>query len=228
MDKIILNDDLLKIAVSKYQENYFNRTIFNEENYETSKAFEKRIEKIIKSEKNLYHRVTLTTVRKVICVLVAILILLLSSLTVGAVREKIANLLIHTFARHDTVTADISKDEEYPTKLEKVYVLGDIPEGYELTDKSVIESSSVFIYYKDDLFIVFQQFIKSHYSSNADNEHSVSFEETYNNQKYLVRITDDNLCNIVWDDGEYIFDLVGYFPKETLFEMSENLKIDNN
>ncbi len=217
-------DNILSQAVSGYINNWLSGDEFREDEFKTTKSFEKKMSKMIKSQHNVYHKLTLTRARKALCAAAIIIALLLSSLSVGAVRDFVANFFVEHFNTHDSISAN-TEEGTYPTKLEKIYELGYIPEGYKLADKSVIDTSSTYMYINKDKYIVFEQSVKSHFNSNVDNEFSTQTTEVYKGKEYYVSDHNDGSYTLIWDGGEYIFDITAYLPKETLFDLCSSLKV---
>lgn len=217
-------DNVLKQAFKEYMEERLDSDIYREDEFETSKSFEKKMSKMIKSQHNVYHKLTLTRARKVLCIAAIIIAILLSTLSVGAVRDFVANFFVEHFKTHDSISAN-TEEGTYPTKLEKIYELGYIPEGFILQDKSIIANSASYLYFKGEKPLMFEQYTKDSYSTDMDNEFSTQTTEVYKGKEYYVSDHNDGSYTFIWDDGEYIFDITAYLPKETLFDLCNSLKI---
>ena len=220
-------DDILRQAFREYMDQRLESDICREDDFATSEAFEKKMKKMIKSEHNIYHKLTLNRTRKVLCIAAIIVALLLSSMSVGAVRELVANFFVSHFSNHDKLIAN-KEEGTYPTKLEKLYELPYIPEGYELADESVLDKSATYIYSNENNFIAFEQWTKGHFSENIDNEFTTQSTEVYNGQEFYVNEHKDGSYTFIWDNGEYIFDLCAYLPKETMIDLCTSLKVKKN
>lgn len=223
-------DEILKAAIKEYVEEKLESDVYCNNEFETSANFEKKISKLLKAERSIYHKATLTTVRKVICVLIAVLILLLSTLSVDAVRDYIADFFIEHFSVYDTVSLKQSEVKNYPTTLESLYELGYIPKGYSLADKSQMDNSVSYIYLdQKGNNIIFSQDTQDSYSSNIDNEHTTNYSETVDGQEYLINVFEDEdlekpTITIIWDNREYIFTLFGNLTKKEMLNMCKSLK----
>lgn len=227
MKKTIISDELMKKAMLIYEEKFFDINRINNEEVEFSEKFQKKISKTIKSENSLYHRATLTKTRKAICVFVAILVLLLSMLSVGAIREAIAGFFVNYHKGYNTIRAE-KTNTDYPKKLEKVYELGEVPEGYILSNEHIGTEDATYLYLCEDNSLMFVQYTKNTYSSNADNENSKYTVEEYNGQKFYVQTIIDGSYIFRWDDGEYIFFLSADLPKKDIVHLCTTLKIKEN
>ncbi len=224
----VLTDNLLNEAIEIYESNWLFSEKFDESKFITSEKFNKKIQRIIKSRNNIYYKVTLTGMRRTICVFVAIIVLFCCSLSVGAVRNAIKEFFINTFATHDRITANVENTKEYPETLEKIYELGYVPSGFELVDSSVDTSNATYMYASNDSMIIFMQDVKTVYSSNIDNENSLKSIETHNNQEYVIYTWENSEdIKIILDNGEYIFSLSGNLNKNEAIKMCNSLKIKN-
>lgn len=228
MNNSILTDNLLCDALKIYQSDWFENTIFDKSEFETSQKFEKKMEKIIKSRSSFYHKVTLTGLRRVACAIVAIIILFCCSLTVGAVRNAIKDFFIKTFSTHDRITASENVSKKYPKTIEKIYELGYVPEGFELTDKIIDSTSTTYSYFNNDFskVVFFQQLTKSSWAIGQDNENSTKSIEIINDIEVVIYTsTNSSDISLFWNNGEYFFSLSGTFNKNEAIEMCKSLKI---
>jgi hypothetical protein len=232
MAEVNICDNILRQAFQEYMEEKLDSNIYRDESFSTSKSFEKKMSKMIKSEHNVYHKMTLTKARKALCVAIAIIILLLSSLSVGAVRDFIANFYIQHFDTHNTLTAMLDDNENYPTKIEKVYKLSSIPKGYELSYEDITDNDVSYLYSNSEgKNMLFTQDIKSIFDIDIDNEYSNATAEVYQGQLYFVNVFDSDYAEgarvtIIWDNGSYIFCLSAELPKETMLDLCSSLKIE--
>lgn len=229
MAKLNSYDNILEQAFNEYMKERLESGIYREDSFKTSESFEKKMSKMIKSQHNVYHKVTLTRARKVLCVAIAIIILLLSSLSVGAVRDFIGNFFIKHFATYDTITAMLENTENYPTKLEELYELSSMPDEFELEDSIVVDNMASYFYRIDDKKTLwFDQQTKKSFSISQDNEYSKATYEEYKNQVYYISEMKNEAgreLTIIWDNGKYIFLLSADLPKETMLDLCSSLKI---
>lgn len=226
MSKILLDDELLKDAVSIYQDRYFAKTEFNENEFETSSSFDNKITKMIKSEHSLYHRMTLTNARKVMCVFVAILMLIVSSLGVGATKNIFGGFYITPGVGNDQVNEVIEEGASYPQVIEKYYKV-DIPDEFKLVTKDVCESWADY-YYESEVDIsdlCFEQYVRGMVGLQIDNLHTKISEVEYKGQEYFFAKSSYGGINIWWNNGEYLFCLSSNaLPQDVMFEIAASLK----
>lgn len=221
---MIRYEDALRQAFSEYMHERLCSNIYREDKFVTSKSFDKKMSKMLKSEHSLYHKATLTRARKILCVAAVILALLLSSLSVGAVRDLIANFFVRQYSDHNTMSAN-TEETGYPDKLEEVYELGYVPDGYKLQDEIITKKDATYLYFNDKNAIAFTQSTKDYFDVNVDNEHSRHVTETYNGQEYYFVYSDEGEIEIIWDNGRYVFLLFANLPKETMLDLCNSLKI---
>ena len=217
-------DEILRQAFHEYMDEKLGSSIYRDDEFQTSKSFEKKMSKMIKSEHNFYHKLTLTRARKILCVAAIIIAILLSALSVEAVRNFVANLFVTQHSNHNTFMANVD-DGHYPDKLEELYELGYIPEGYKLFEKNVSEESATYIYNSEEDSLIFSQITKTAFKSNWDNKHSEQKTEVYKNQEYYIINYENGENVIIWDSGEYIFTLSANLSKKTLFSLCDTIII---
>ena len=92
-----LNNEKLKQALGIVAEEEF-KNLSDELPFTPSQEFEKKMEKLIKRAKKPYYKYTSTGMRRAICVIAAILVLMLSTLSVNAVRDTVDELFIRVFS----------------------------------------------------------------------------------------------------------------------------------
>ena len=216
----------LSTAAEAYMINRLTNGSISTEQFVTSKSFEKRINKLIKSEHNLYYKFTLTRARRLLCAAIIIILLLASMLSVGAVREMIANFFVEHFSDHNTVSSNtISKI--HPKKIEKLYELSNIPEGFTLFDESVDATNASYLYLNNKNSILFEQNTKNSFSINVD-DHLKYNSVIINNQEYLVyKYNNQNGCVIIWDNGEYIFTISTTLSSKTSLNLCNSIVLKN-
>ena len=222
-----MNESVLKQALTQTADEMIFNEFFDCENvsFTPSNTFNKKIDKLCKSYDKITFKLTYTRLRKTVCVFVAVLIILLSSLTVGAVRNAIANFFVEHFSNHAVVTYNepTAKAEQYPETVEKVYEL-DGSYGFELVDFDKAANIVYSFYTKDEYAIVLKQYTKKSYSENIDNEQSKIDYETINGREYIVKKIESQY-DIIFDNGEYIFSITSNLDKDNIIDIFESLKI---
>lgn len=165
-----------------------------------------------------------TAGRRTACIIILILVLSVSSLTVKAVREAVYNFISKAFGDHVAVSVSSESEWDYPTEIEDVYEITDLPDGFEMTDY-MNNSVAVFCeYFKGDKYIFLDQYVRDAYVINFDNEHS--HFETYTDetgQEYLVHNTGHSYC-FIWDNGDYILQISSNLDKDEIGKLCMSTK----
>ncbi|MBR2108410.1 MAG: DUF4367 domain-containing protein [Ruminococcus sp.] len=114
----------------------------------------------------------------------------------------------------------------YPTKLEIIYEIGFIPEGYELAEEEIAENHALFSYVNNSDSLIFEQQTKDIFSGNVDNRLYSKAKEIYSGQTFIIyKSKTDNTTLMVWDNGEYVFNMSSRLSKKIMFELYDSLKI---
>lgn len=227
-----MNENILKQALIETSDEMILNEYSDCENvtFKPTETFNKKAKRLCNSYDKMTFKLTYTRARKAVCVFVAILILMLSSLSVGAVRDALANFSIKHFSNHAIVTYNepTTKTNQYPKTIEKVYEIDSIPEGYSLIDCAVTDISADTIYLSNNGQIFLQQVVKDKYDTRIDNENSSISHETINGKEYIIqknKISKD--FTLIWDNGEYIFSITSNLDKDSIIKICESLKIKN-
>ena len=222
-----MNENILKQALIETSDEMLLNEYSDCENvtFTPTETFNKKAKRLCNSYDKMTFKLTYTRVRKAVCVFVAILILMLSSLSVGAVRDAIANFFIKHFSNHAVVTYNepTTKSNQYPKTIEKVYKV-DTSLGFELSDFDNADNVVYSFYAKDEYAIILKQYTKEAYSENIDNEQTKITYETINGQDYIIRKIQTQY-DIIWDNGEYIFSITSNLDKDSIIKICESLKI---
>lgn len=223
-----MNNSILKQALIMTADEMVLSEFLDVENIEISfsDSFEKKLKKLCAGYDKISFKLTRTRARKVVLILVAIIVMMLASLSVGAVRDALSNFFFTHFSNHDVVEYKESEkaDKEYPKTIEKIYEIESVPQGYELIDYSATETSVETIYLSNGGQIVLEQVVKQEYQIHIDNENTTKSRETINGIEYIIYQNEYDTI-FVWDDGEYIFTITSNLSKNKIINMCENLKV---
>ena len=81
-----------------------------------------------------------------------------------------------------------------------------VPEDFELINK---QSTATYIkqkYTNGNRFIIYKQIFKEHYSTNYDNEKTITENYTdKNGQEYIIINNDDIEYTVIWKDSDYVY-----------------------
>lgn len=195
------------------------------ENYEFSKDYLNKKEKLIKNQSRIYYPLIKTTGRRIASAIIAAAIM--GTTTVAAyapARNAIKNFFLRIFNDHSVVSVQHdSKDiGDHKSKIEKQYSIT-VPEGFVLDEsESVSTSSNIGLrYYSENKSesIYFDQYTADSYSSYYDNErgHFKFSSDKFGNEFMIY--TNDDFINILWDNGEYIFSLSGEISESEIMDI---------
>lgn len=215
----VINADMLTQAFELYEEK-LALGYASGESFTPSQDFDKKMNKMIKSQTSLYHRATLTKTRRVILVAAILVTVLTASLCVDAVREKIFSFFITSGRQVDVVEYDTGSSYQSAFEaLKPAY----IPKGYTLEDKGSDEQSAYFYYTKGDNYLSIEQFAASEYKSAVDAEFKTATEESIDGVKYIVKTSDDGMTMLIFDKNESVFEIVGFEPKSELLKVAASI-----
>ncbi len=217
MDKVI-SRDMLVSALEIYENKMLDSAA--EESFVPSKAFDKKMKKLIGSQTSLYGKLTLTKSRKVITVFAAALIVLLSALSVGAIRETILSFFVER-GDYRVIEYNTENDTNAPKTLKSLYSPTSIPKGYTLTDKGGDDFHAYRVFSKGELFISLKQFTKSAYKSAFDLK-SMD-KERFGGIDFVVQTEDDSVV-LIWEKDGYVFEMSGFVSKEELLNTACSLE----
>lgn len=192
---------------------------------EFSGKFERKMDKLIKRRNKPYFKLICTGGRRAACIIIAIIILSVSSLSVGAVREAIHDFIMNIFGNHTTVSVNSDSERDYPTTIEEEYEISNLPDGFELSDYNRDKGTLFSAYFNEDKYIFFEQFVHDSYSGYFDNEHSeIEYYDDESGQEYLIQNTGHDYC-ISWDNGNYILQIISNLDKNDILSLCESTKL---
>ena len=153
-------------------------------------------------------------------------VILASTLTVSAIRDPFFEMVKTFFDDH----VELSFDGEKKYKIEEIYGLTVIPNGFELTDES-INSNSVFRDYENkDGNIISSSQMSTGYDTtvHVDTENSNNQTVTVDGMEiYVVKSKRDDVTAAFWGNDGYSFNLVyfGSIDVDALSEMISDIQI---
>lgn len=217
----ILNDDILTAALAIYEDDFLASKV-EDESFAPSAGFERKMEKLIKSQTNVYYKITRTRARKAAAIAVAAALIIASVMSVGAVRELILSFFVSHESGVDVIEyateADSSMDI-FETQSPRADVLSLLPKGYKLTEDSATAQSALTLYSNGSDYLSIEQFAKEAYTSASDSDFSEIETLSYEGREYIIRTSED-MVMLVWEDGGSVFEEVGFLPKETMLKIA--------
>lgn len=219
----------LNSIVEAYYNDLINTDITPVKNHKYSEKYQRRIKEAIsvfdtekKPKAHLIRR------RIILAIVIAALI---GTITVAAY-EPARKFFLSIFSDHTEVTPaeNSSEIDRHKTAIEKKYSIT-VPAGYVLEKESSVETDEMIIqvYYLNSdrtKSIVFKQLTRELYNVSVDNEDTELVSKfDKNGREILVHNYNDLSTSLIWDDGEYIFELSGEMSESELIDMPLPLKI---
>lgn len=161
-------NNALRMAVSAE----FSHITSNEESidYRFSEHFEKKMEKLMRSQKKPYYRLFNTAAKRVAMVGIVFMLLFGTAFSVKAIREPIIDFIVDI---HDTFVRFLFEGDT-TNKIAKEFKITEIPDGFRQTGYEQNEGR-ILSFYKNNTGIEFRffQIITDGTMSDVDNEHTL-------------------------------------------------------
>lgn len=208
--------------VDSYYDELMSTDITDVKDHKYSDKYNRRIEEAFavfeESNQPKPHRLR----RKIIIALVAAA--LIGTITVAAY-EPARRFFMNLFSDHTEVTPDDGSLEMDTHKafIEKDYSVT-VPNGFVLDKDNLVETDTFVIktYYNKTTSktLMFEQMVKSSYKANYDNkQYEFVTQLDKNGQEIMIHSNGKSSVSIIWDNGEYIFELYGDMSKEELLQI---------
>ena len=220
----------LKKLVPLYCDELNSLDLSSYENYKFSKDYLNKKEKLIKSQNRIYYPLIKTTGRRIASAIIAAAIM--GTTTVAAyapARNAIKNFFLRFFNDHSVVSVQYDSEDigDHKSRIEKQYSIT-VPDGFVLDENESVSTDDHIglCYYSNDRSksIYFDQYTADSYFSYYDNErgHFKSSLDKSGNEFMLY--TNDDFINILWDNGEYIFELSGDMSESEIMDIYYSVK----
>lgn len=188
-----------------------------------SEEFEKKMWKLIYGNK--FHTVHRTTKRRIFTyIMVAIIAAVITACSVEPLREFFKKFFMEVFGTHTTV--QYIEDDEVPDFIEDIYMIT-TPTDFELTYQDKVNEWSPLVgweYRQDNYYIFFTQYVKSKYDIDVNTEnHKLEYIEINGNDGYIIDLG-NNEYYISWENGDYVFDIIGNIDKKELVFVANSVK----
>lgn len=199
----------------------------------TSKAFEKKMQKLIKEQRRTPKtNKILRYMKQTVAAILAVAILSFSGLmTVEAYREKVIEIVVHVFHELTDYRFASEKSEVGDIALPEIS-FGYVPEGMQEVMDSIFADNSRYIVYEDDhgnFFELTQTAIGANgaFGTILDTEDSVYETTDVNGNEAFANIKDGD-SSIFWIEDNVVYDLYGNLDLTKLKSIAEKIKIINN
>lgn len=197
-------------------------TDYKLENIAFSENFERKIQKLIKSEKAPYFYMFNTVGKRVAIIFVAlILVLTATTFSVKALRETVIDFITETFKTYTKISVDAPQKADFKSTA-PLYV----PEGYTIEEKIDDKLTNYSITYNNEANtpIVYDQVICLSTGYSIDTE-GAKCETVYINSFEGMIVSKNDYTTVVFADGTYYYTLIGRAPMEELIKMAESIPI---
>lgn len=217
---------LLTDVIREYGANYIEIPAGKyDQPHEFSAKFEKKMQRLIRRERQFYFPLVKTPVRRMVTIIVAVIAALSATvMSVGAFRDAFANFFAQIFDTHTRVQT--SNSDGAPEDFRDIYEITELPEGMELVSVDEIDEYSYVAsreYRSETFYIYFRQYIKSDYRQNVNTEgHEVIPIHVNDAEGFLIDLEENHL--IVWDNGDYVFYIYSNINKDLLLIAAESVK----
>ena len=191
-----------------------------------SPEFERRMERLIRTQEKPYYRLVNTNAKKAVLALAAAFILLITMVfSVSALREPVIRFIVEVYEKFSTVFFSNHEDAlAPPTSLETNYEPSWLPEGYALEDAMTMATDYLRMdyYAKGSDYIVLQQYALSN-GMNFDTE-GVEIQSALIHGKAAIMYQNKGTWTLIWDNELYGFTLSGPEGAEDILRIAESLR----
>ncbi|MDE6036091.1 MAG: DUF4367 domain-containing protein [Ruminococcus sp.] len=191
--------------------------------HEFSPEFEKKMKKLIKRRNKPYYRIINTAGKRTACV--AVIVLVASSvmiINVEALRNAFSDFFVSIYEKFSTVQP--IEDDTAPTTLEEIYEITYNINDFEIIDNEENEYSRNIVYFKDGTVIYFLQETKQMYNHDVNTEDAEILTIDINGHEAIYFIDNNDYCNIIWDNGDYIISLGSNIGENTLIQIAKSVQ----
>ncbi len=226
-------EELLAEAIQEYGGDYIEVPEEMWKPHRFSRAFEKRMRKILQKERRTHQQERGTylprrriPLRLLIAVLVSFLVAIAAVTTVGAFREAIVGFVVNEQDVFANIRADA--DVDAPETLETLYEMTWVPEGYEVTKEVHLDILN-YVHYEnnEDDYISFSQSTLVDFIANYDNENLDIVDARIGSYDGLWMKGDSDAI-FVWKMDDYIFEIIAvgdrHIDEEVVHKMVESVK----
>lgn len=219
-------DEKLVMAFERYNKNLCESLPTDEElkDIKFTKAFENKMEKLIRAQKKSYFYF-INTVGKQVAVIILAIMISLTATTFGvkAIRESVIKFITETFEKFTAVSVE---DDEIDTQVEFVKSAPQyIPEGYTLESEMETGIAYKIIYRNiDNVSINYIQKINFGTIANVNTE-DIEYEKIIINSFEGLKYVKNTINTVVFADETYMYSVYGQVSFDELIKMAESIKI---
>ena len=184
-----------------------------------SPQYEKKMDRLIKRQKRPYWKFTNTVGKRIAVIALAFLMLFGLSMTMGAVRAPVISFIENVFEKFSELFVNKSEIKNAPRRIEEVYTLNNVPEGYYDFAQSINDYYVETRWSYENYSIVFtQNTISGKVSTDIEDVDSITFIQNNMEIHFLCK---NKTTYAVWNNNRYIFEIV--FEDEISVEFMQEL-----
>lgn len=185
-----------------------------------SPRYQKRMERLIKRQKQSYWKYVNTVGKRVAVFAVVLILTFALSMSVSAVRKPIVEFFVNVYEKFVEFFYDEDDVARAPETIETVYTLGYVPEEYELAREEIGDLVTHFVWTNEiDDQITFSQGLLGGYSL-MDNESS-NYKIYYMGDMSVACLEKENNKYYYWYTEDYRFTL--HISREVSYESVQEI-----
>lgn len=196
------------------------------ENYQFSKRFEKRMQRLINRQKKSYYMLIDTVAKRVAgYVLVVLACLLVTVFSVKALREPFISFVVQTYEKFTSIFVDKDTIDIRAANTEfKIMLPTYIPEGYEV-EEEITNANFNFVTYKntEGNYIHYKQNIYDSWYITANTENTNYKKILINKCEGMLYYNNGVNSLIIYNNG-YTFCIEGEISKEEIINVAKSIK----
>lgn len=182
-----------------------------------SERFNKKMRKLIKSQRKSYYFLINTAAKRVAVVFMAILTLFTASMSIKAIREPVVKFIVEVYESFTRYFCEGDTADE----IEKEYIITELPVGYSESNKFKSNNSITTIFEdKTGNKIEFVQGTSNNAEFILDSEHSNVQTVYIGNEKIELYEWDEMACAF-WTKEGYVFNLIYNPDSVTISEIEK-------
>jgi len=188
-----------------------------------SSRFEKRINRLIKSQKKPYYKLINTTMKRVAAVIIIVLLTLTAAMSVEAIRTPVIKFCMEVYEKFsEVVFGSENATESQIESIQEIY-LPTIPKNFKLVT-SHADTSIIYHEYENDVkqYIMYEQSILG--ASISINTENIEPESVVIQGYEGIYYENLGVKTLLWSNGRYSFLLMSNLEKDELLLMAETLK----
>lgn len=181
-----------------------------------SSRYQKRMERLIKSQNKSYWKYVNTVGKRVAVLAVVLMLTFALSMSVSAVREPIVEFFVNVYEKFVEFFYDEDDVARAPNTIETVYTLGYVPEGYEMEECIITDLGIRIIWMNDtgDQIVFLQSVLDGWSQMDYDDSNCEMF---YMKDIVVAFLEKGNIQYYYWNTQNYRFVL--HLPSDIPYDI---------